>query len=55
MSDLHVSTNAEWFGAVIARRVTDAGHATIHYDRRLGSKAMMVGEWMMDSFTWRRF
>jgi hypothetical protein len=49
------SANAEWFGAVIARKVTDAGHATIHYDRQLANKVMTVGPWMMDSFTWRRF
>ena len=49
------SANAEWYGAVIARRVTDAGHAVIHYDRRLKNNALTVGPWMMDSFSWRRF
>jgi len=49
------SANAEWYGAVIARRVTDAGHAVIHYDRRLQNSALTVGPWMMDSFSWRRF
>jgi hypothetical protein len=49
------SANAEWYGAVIARRVTDAGHAVIHYDRNLKNNALMVGPWMMDSFSWRRF
>lgn len=49
------SAGAQWFGAVIGRRVTDAGHATIHYDRRLSTTAMMVGPWLMDSFSWRRF
>jgi hypothetical protein len=49
------SAGAQWFGAVIARRVTDAGHAVIHYDRHLQKEFMMVGPWMMDSFTWRRF
>jgi hypothetical protein len=49
------SAGAQWFGAVIARRVTDAGHAVIHYDRHLQKEFMMVGPWMMDSFTWGRF
>jgi len=49
------STNAEWYGAVIARRVIDAGRAVIHYDRNLQNSALMVGPWMMDSFSWRRF
>jgi hypothetical protein len=49
------SAGAQWFGAVIAKKVTDAGHAVIHYDRHLQKAFMMVGPWMMDSFTWRRF
>jgi hypothetical protein len=49
------STGAQWFGAVIAKKVTDAGHAVIHYDRHLSSEFMLVGPWMMDSFSWRKF
>jgi len=47
--------NVEWYGAIIAKKVTDVGHATIHYDRNLATTFLMVGPWMMDSFTWRRF
>jgi Tfp pilus assembly protein PilX len=49
------STGAAWFGAVIARTVSDAGHAKIHYDRRLSMDGMTVGPWMIDSFSWRKF
>jgi hypothetical protein len=49
------SAGANWYGAVIGRTVTDAGHAQIHYDRRLQNNAMMLGAWMMDSFSWPRF
>ncbi len=49
------SAGAQWFGAVIARTVTDAGHAVIHYDRHLQMTAMVVGPWMMDAFSWRKF
>jgi hypothetical protein len=35
--------------------VSDDGHAQIHYDRRLQNNAMMLGAWMMDSFSWPRF
>lgn len=48
------SAGAQWYGAVIARTVTDAGHAVIHYDRRLQAEYMMVGPWMIDSFTWAK-
>jgi hypothetical protein len=49
------SAGANWYGAVVARRVTDSGHATIHYDRRLSTYAETLGPFMLDSFTWRKF
>lgn len=49
------SAGAEWYGAVIARTVSDSGHAVIHYDRRLSSTGMVVGPWMIDSFSWHKF
>ena len=49
------SNGAEWFGAVIAKTVTDAGHAVIHYDRHLSTTGMFVGPWMIDSFSWKKF
>jgi PilX N-terminal len=44
----------DWYGAIIGNKVADFGTAAIHYDRRLSSKAMMLGNWMLDSFTWRK-
>ena len=44
----------DWYGAIIANRVSDFGTAILHYDRRLASTAMMLGNWMLDSFTWRK-
>jgi hypothetical protein len=49
------SANAEWYGALIARRATDAGHAVVHYDRHLKNDMMTVGPWMMSAFSWQRF
>jgi hypothetical protein len=49
------SNKADWYGAVVARTVTDSGGAAIHWDRRLNNSAMPLGAWMMNSFTWRRF
>ena len=45
----------DWYGAVIAYKVTDFGNARVHYDRRLSTHAMTVGSWMLDSFSWRKF
>ncbi|MCX6544973.1 MAG: pilus assembly PilX N-terminal domain-containing protein [Acidobacteria bacterium] len=49
------SANSEWYGAVIGKKVSSAGHSQIHYDRRLQTGSMTVGPWMMNSFSWRRF
>ena len=49
------SAGAAWYGAVIAKTVTDAGHAVIHYDRRLSMDGLVVGPWMIDSFSWKKF
>jgi Tfp pilus assembly protein PilX len=45
----------DWYGAVIAKNVTDFGSARIHYDRRLSTAGLVVGPWMIDSFSWRKF
>jgi Tfp pilus assembly protein PilX len=45
----------DWYGAVIANTVSDFGSARVHYDRRLSTKAMTVGAWMINSFSWRKF
>lgn len=49
------SANAEWYGAIIAKRATDAGQAVVHYDRNLKNDMMTVGPWMMSAFSWQRF
>ena len=47
--------NVDWYGAIIGGKVKDFGTAAIHYDRQLDKKMMMVGAYMLDSFTWRKF
>jgi Tfp pilus assembly protein PilX len=44
-----------FFGAVVAREITDMGGATIHYDRSLDTTAVTAGNPVMSSFTWRSF
>jgi hypothetical protein len=47
--------NADWYGAVIGKDMTDLGGAAVHYDRRLQNEAYAVGPWMLDSFSWKKF
>ncbi len=44
-----------WYGAVIGHSLTDMGGAAIHYDRRLQRNAYTVGNYMLSSFTWKKY
>jgi hypothetical protein len=43
-----------WYGAVVTGNMTDMGGATINYDVNLYKQAVSVGNWMLDSFTWKK-
>jgi hypothetical protein len=45
----------DFYGAVIANKVTDMGGAAIHYDRALDTGGVTQGNPTMTSFTWRSF
>ncbi len=45
----------DWYGSVVGATLTDMGGAAIHYDRRLKTKAMMVGNYTLGSYTWKKF
>jgi hypothetical protein len=49
------SGGGDFYGAVVAGRITDMGAANIHYDRNLDKEALMAGNPTMSSFTWRSF
>jgi len=50
-----ITGNADFYGAVVAGKVTDMGTAAIHYDRRLQNSATTAGNPMMDEFNWRSY
>jgi hypothetical protein len=47
--------NSAWYGAVIGKTMSDMGGVNIHYDRHLTKTAYTVGNWMLDSFTWKKY
>jgi hypothetical protein len=49
------SAGGDWYGAVIAKTMTDMGGAAVHYDRRLATEFQMVGNYMVSSFDWKKF
>jgi len=49
------SGGGSWYGAVVGQNLTDMGGAAIHYDRRLQDQAFTVGNYMLSSFTWKKY
>ncbi len=47
--------NGDFYGAVIAKKVTNMGGAEIHYDRALDTKWLTTGNYTMSAFSWRSF
>ena len=54
-ASLSFSGGADFYGAVICASLTDSGGATLHYDTNLQSKFSTAGNWMLDSFTWKKY
>jgi len=50
-----ITGNADFYGAVVAGKVTDMGVAAIHYDRSLQNSATTAGNPMMDEFNWKSY
>ena len=49
------SGNGQFFGSVIANKVTDVGNGAIHYDLRLKKRLFTVGNYALNSFTWNKY
>jgi len=43
------------WGSVLARQITSAGTPRFIYDRNLQSKFFTLGNWVMSSFSWKKF
>jgi type IV pilus assembly PilX-like protein len=52
----NLTGGSDWYGAVIANKVTVSGNNTaIHYDRHLRKSELLAGAFMMSSFTWKKY
>jgi Tfp pilus assembly protein PilX len=54
-ASLNFSGGTDFFGAVICAALTDSGGAALHYDTNLQNKFSTSGNWMLDSFTWKKY
>jgi Tfp pilus assembly protein PilX len=44
-----------WYGAVIAQKVTDLGGGAVHYDRELLKEFYSKGPYMLSAFNWQKY
>ena len=49
------SAGGNWYGAVVGQTMTDMGGATINYDRNLQNQYFIIGNYMLSSFTWKKY
>jgi hypothetical protein len=45
----------DFYGAIVTKQISDMGGASIHYDRKLQTEALTMGNPMMGSFSWVTF
>ena len=50
-----LSGNGDFYGAIIAGKVSSLGTSAIHYDRNLMKKATTAGNPVLDQFTWKNY
>jgi hypothetical protein len=55
LAQAQLSGGADFYGSVLAASVSDTGGTQIHYDRHLGQSFFTVGNYMLNSFTWKKF
>jgi len=46
---------ADIYGSILTRTYVDTGGATVHYDTSLSSKFFTLGNYVMTSFSWKKY
>jgi hypothetical protein len=46
---------ADIYGSILSRTYRDTGGATVHYDRNLSSKFFTLSNYVMTSFSWKKY
>jgi hypothetical protein len=50
-----LSGGADFYGSILGATLSVTGGTQIHYDRHLGMSFFTVGQYMLNSFTWKKF
>jgi hypothetical protein len=54
-ASLQLVGGSEFYGQLIAKTIADTGGTHIHYDRHTDNQFGTVGNYMLSSFTWKKF
>jgi hypothetical protein len=54
-ANVSVVGGADFYGALIGATVDNSGGTAIHYDRDMGDKFFIAGNYVMSAFTWRKY
>jgi Tfp pilus assembly protein PilX len=54
-ADVSIVGGSEFYGSIVGAGVTDQGGTHFHYDRRLQNDFLVAGNFMMSSFTWKKY
>jgi hypothetical protein len=55
LANVTITGGGDFYGSVIGYSVSVPGGAAIHYDRNLATTAYTIGNYVMSSFTWKKF
>jgi Tfp pilus assembly protein PilX len=54
-ANVNILGGADWYGALVAKTFDVSGGAAIHYDRHLQKSELMLGNFGVSSFSWKKF
>jgi len=54
-SAITLSGGSHFYGSILGAQVVDTGGTAFHYDRSLQDEYFIVGNYMMSSFTWKKY
>ncbi len=50
-----ITGGADLYGALVVKKLTEAGGSAIHYDRNLSTAELTAGNYMLSAFTWKNY
>lgn len=52
---VQLTGGSDFYGSILSKTLDDSGGTDIHYDKSLSSKFSTAGNYMLSSFTWKKY